>query len=228
MLKSVPPLRWHILTCKHRRYWFIIAIMKNLLLFLAPVFFFSCNNSKQRNSAKNNPVFIKQAVTIKVVPLGKATTQFVTETYAAMKQVLPQVVLLSKEEMPASAWYGPRKRYRADSLIHWLSSRANEKETYVGISMNDISTTKGDVFDYGVMGLGFCPGNACVASNYRLKNKKDFIKVVIHELGHTTGLPHCPNKTCYMRDAEGGDHTDKEKGFCDDCRKHLVDKGWNL
>lgn len=228
MLKWAPPLRWHILTCKHRRYWFIIAIMKNLLLFLAPVFFFSCNNSKQRNSAKNNPVFTKQAVTIKVVPLGKATTQFVTETYAAMKQVLPQVVLLSKEEMPLSSWYAPRKRYRADSLIHWLSSRAKENETFVGITMNDISTTKGDVFDYGVMGLGFCPGNACVASNYRLKNKKDFIKVVIHELGHTTGLPHCPNKTCYMRDAEGGDHTDKEKGFCEKCKQHLAVYGWKL
>ncbi|MGB3008377.1 MAG: matrixin family metalloprotease, partial [Chitinophagaceae bacterium] len=99
---------------------------------------------------------------------------------------------------------------------------------YVGITMNDISTTKGDVFDYGVMGLGFMPGHACVASNFRLREKKNFFKVAIHELGHTTGLPHCPDKTCYMRDAEGGDHTNLEKGFCPDCKKHLVNCGWNL
>jgi archaemetzincin len=84
------------------------------------------------------------------------------------------------------------------------------------------------VFDYGVMGLGFMPGKACVASNFRLRNKKNFFKVVIHELGHTTGLPHCPDKTCYMRDAEGGDHTSLENGFCGKCKKQLVEGGWKL
>lgn len=202
--------------------------MKYFFLSFSLFLFLSCHNKERRNSEANKPAPAKQAVTVKVVPIGKTTLQFISETHAAMKQVLPYVILLSKEEMPANAWYVPRKRYRADTLIHWLSSRAKENETYIGITMNDISTTKGSVFDYGVMGLGFCPGNACVASNYRLKNKKDFIKVVIHELGHTTGLPHCPYKTCYMRDAEGGDHTDKEKGFCNACKEHLVRNGWRL
>lgn len=202
--------------------------MKSFVFFLAIVSFVSCNNSEDKKPAKSKPVVVKQVTSIRVVPLGKTTPQFISETFAGMKQVLPEVVLLSKEEMPLSSWYAPRKRYRADTLIHWLSGRAKENETLVGITMNDISTTKGDVFDYGVMGLGFCPGNACVASNYRLKNKKDFIKVVVHELGHTTGLPHCPDKTCYMRDAEGGDHTDKEKGFCENCKEYLVTKGWKI
>ena len=61
-----------------------------------------------------------------------------------------------------------------------------------------------------------------------LLNKKDFIKVVVHELGHTTGLPHCPDKTCYMRDAKGGDHSDNEKGFCENCKRHLAGNGWKL
>lgn len=202
--------------------------MKHLLLFVAIVVVLSCHNKEQEKSVKKISAPAKQTVVIKVVPLGKTTPQFISETFAAMKLVLPDAILLSKEEMPAAAWYAPRKRYRADTLIHWLSSRAKENETFVGITMNDISTTKGDVFDYGVMGLGFCPGNACVASSFRLKKKTDFIKVVVHELGHTTGLPHCPDKTCYMRDAEGGDHSDKEKGFCESCKKHLLSNGWKL
>jgi archaemetzincin len=202
--------------------------MKHFLLFVALVIVLSCHNKEQEKSVKKITAPAKRTAAIKVVPLGKTTPQFISETFAAMKLVLPDAILLSKEEMPAAAWYAPRKRYRADTLIHWLSSQAKENETFVGITMGDISTTKGDVFDYGVMGLGFCPGNACVASSFRLKNKKDFIKVVVHELGHTTGLPHCPDKTCYMRDAEGGDHSDKEKGFCESCKKHLLSNGWKL
>ena len=76
------------------------------------------------------------------------------------------------------------------------------------------------------MGLGFQPGKACIASNFRLRDKKNFFKVALHELGHTTGLPHCPEKTCFMRDAEGGDPTGEESGFCTKCKNYLIKKGW--
>jgi len=141
---------------------------------------------------------------------------------------MDSVVLLQKEEMPDAAYYAPRKRYRADTLIHWMSSRAKDNEVYAGITMQDISTTKGDNPDYGVMGLGFKPGKACVASSFRLRDKKNFFKVLIHELGHTAGLPHCPEKTCFMRDAEGRDPTGEEKEFCTKCKSYLKEKGWKL
>ncbi len=98
----------------------------------------------------------------------------------------------------------------------------------MGITTVDISTTKGKYQDWGVMGLAYKPGNAGVASSYRLKNKSAFWKIVIHELGHTAGLPHCSVKSCFMRDAEGGDHTGEEKEFCSKCKKTLVNNGWLL
>jgi archaemetzincin len=55
-----------------------------------------------------------------------------------------------------------------------------------------------------------------------------FYKVAIHELGHTQGLPHCPNHSCYMRDVEGGNPTDEEDDFCFLCREYLVRHGWRL
>ena len=61
------------------------------------------------------------------------------------------------------------------------------------------------------------------------KNKTEqFYKVALHELGHTEGLPHCKNKTCLMRDAEGGNPLNEEKEFCISCKKYLKGKKWNI
>lgn len=55
-----------------------------------------------------------------------------------------------------------------------------------------------------------------------------FPKAYIHELGHTQGLPHCPIKNCFMRDAEGKDVLNEETGFCKSCKTVLIRHGWNL
>jgi archaemetzincin len=52
--------------------------------------------------------------------------------------------------------------------------------------------------------------------------------LAFHELGHTQGLPHCKNKTCFMRDAEGGNHLGEETGFCQFCAALLKSKGWQI
>jgi archaemetzincin len=103
--------------------------------------------------------------------------------------------------------------------------------TIIGLTTKDISTTKGKFKDWGIMGLANCPGTACVVSTFRLnKNKlsEQFYKVAIHELGHTSGLPHCKEKSCYLRDAEGGNPLDEEVAFCKRCTSHLKSKGWKL
>lgn len=148
--------------------------------------------------------------------------------FAELKRTHFNVIVLSREPLPAAAFYAPRNRYRADTIIQWLQRRASANETYIAVTNADISTTKGPYKDFGVMGLGYQPGKACVASAYRLKNKNNLYKVVIHELGHTAGLPHCPDKSCYLRDAKEGDPTAEEKAFCEQCSTYLKKKGWNL
>jgi archaemetzincin len=162
-------------------------------------------------------------------PLGNGINKvMIAKCYAQIKKYLPNTMLADRLMMPASTYYKPRNRYRADSLIKWMSARAKKNEVIMGITTVDISATKGKHKDWGVMGLAYRPGNAGVASSYRLKNKSAFWKIVIHELGHTAGLPHCPVKTCFMRDAEGGDHTGEEKEFCGKCKKTLEKNGWLL
>lgn len=98
-------------------------------------------------------------------------------------------------------------------------------ETVVGLTQKDISTGNPD---WGIFGLGYQPGNACIISVYRLRGssyqqyEERFIKVLLHELGHNSGLPHCSyNEECLMNDAKGTMATvDKEKKWlCDNCRK---------
>lgn len=83
--------------------------------------------------------------------------------------------------------------------------------------------------DFGIMGLAYCPGKSCVVSGYRLKHQNydihfgRFKKVVIHELGHNFGLPHCPDKKCVMTDAVESIKTiDNAKlELCLSCRKKI-------
>ncbi|MBW8683849.1 zinc-dependent metalloprotease family protein [Chitinophaga rhizophila] len=183
---------------------------------------FACKDAGTRSRP------IQATIRVKILPLGRVKDIQIKESYEGIRKIYPQTEVLPARDMPAFTYYEPRNRNRADSLIRWMSSMAARNEIYVGITMQDISATKGKLADYGIMGLGYCPGSACIVSSYRLKNKQNFFKLVIHELGHNMGLSHCPVLTCYMRDAKGGDPTDEEKGFCPKCSAFLRKKGWNL
>ena len=124
----------------------------------------------------------------------------------------------------------PRNRYRADSTIKWLKQiKPDSARTIVGITNEDVSVNKGAHKDYGVMGLGYKPGKACVVSTFRLRktasSRKHFqqrlFKVVVHEMGHNFGLDHCPDETCIMVDAEGQMKLDQEKDLCSSCKQKL-------
>jgi len=151
--------------------------------------------------------------------------------YQELKKFYTAIEVKSPIALPRAAYYAPRNRYKADSLIHFLKGHTAGNNVTIGITNKDISTTKGPHADFGIMGLAYRPGKACVVSSYRLTkgNKpEEFFKVAIHELGHTQGLPHCPVTTCFMRDAAGGNPLREEKGFCEKCKAVLVSKGWKL
>ena len=186
--------------------------------------FISCTNARKENEVKKSKVIVIQ-------PLGNFKADQAKNVLVQIKEINPDVVLRSAISFPENSYYKPRNRYRADSIIRFLSNTIGKDSVIVGLSNRDISTTKNGIKDWGVMGLGYRPGKSCVVSDFRMESKnrnQQFYKVVLHELGHTEGLSHCETKTCLMRDAEGGNHLDEEKDFCEYCKSFLVKKGWNL
>ncbi len=189
--------------------------------------FISCSE-KKRNETKK--ITHTKAIII-LQPLHSFSTKTLLYLKDSIEQFYPvKVVIAPVKEFPSNVYYQPRNRYRADSTIKWLKQIVPDSvRLIVGITDKDISTSKGLYKDYGVMGLGYHPGKACVVSTVRLRKsavsaqqlQQRIFKVVVHEMGHNFGLPHCPDQSCIMVDAEGKMKLDDEKGLCADCKRKI-------
>ena len=169
----------------------------------------------------------KQGIVILIQPFKDIQPEAVAKVAEGIKKIYPKVKVLDAIDFPENTYYKERNRYRADSIIKFLSNKTKEGFITIGLTSKDISATRGKIKDFGIMGLGYRPGKACVASKFRLSKEnsdEQFYKIAIHELGHTQGLPHCPEKMCFMRDAEGKNPTNEETDFCKKCKTFLINK----
>jgi archaemetzincin len=176
-----------------------------------------------------------------VQPLGNCSdqTQGVREVVTALRAFYAiDVRVLDCQELPKAAYYPPRRRYRAERLLAYLNQRMPKNGWRIlGLTAADISTTKDNYPDWGVMGLGELPGTATVISSFRCRKKardeahavERLAKVAVHEIGHTLGLPHCPTRGCLMEDAMGKvTTTDRELDFCPRCRAQAKQAGFTI
>ncbi len=92
---------------------------------------------------------------------------------------------------------------------------AGELKFVFGLAMEDVclvSTTRLDPRFYGEEDM----------EKARSLFVERVIKEVVHELGHTMGLPHCDNEKCVMVFSNSVKDVDsKDKGFCKNCAKVL-------
>jgi archaemetzincin len=170
-----------------------------------------------------------------VQPLGpgsSARAEVVGSALTAFYDV--DVVVADTEALPKAAYYAPRSRYRAEKLLEHLTTLHADALRVLGITEVDISTTKGNVFDWGILGLASIDGHACVLSSFRCRRSardarhatERLGKTAVHELGHTFGLEHCATSGCLMRDGGGTVlTTDGERDLCAACRGKLRQRG---
>jgi archaemetzincin len=193
------------------------------------------NNSENHHESKSidqTSQLQNKKIKIVIQPFEDFPISFTKCIANELKAMYAGVVVIRKPILfPIHTLNQTQTRYRADSLIRYLSSNTTDGFLTIGLTQKDMSTTKGTNKDWGVFGLGYCPGRSCIASSYRLKGEnklEKLFKVAIHELGHTQGLKHCQIKTCLMRDAKGKDNLNDEKEFCFKCKTFLKKSGWEL
>jgi len=165
-------------------------------------------------------------------PGSQAVERALSAFYDLEIRVLPCLAL------PKTTYYQPRHRYRAERILEFLDTRIPaDGWRILGLTAADISTSKGQYADWGVLGLGEMPGKASVISSFRCKKKARnpqhavvrLAKVAVHEVGHNLGLPHCPNRGCLMEDADGKVATvDREHDFCATCRQIAARAGYPI
>lgn len=116
-----------------------------------------------------------------------------------------------------------KTRYRASKILDQQQDMVKQPgDVVIGLTDKDISTSVHGYEDWGILGLSYLNKSNCVISTYRVKDKSQFWKVVLHEFGHGfLGLPHCPNNdsSCFMVDANGKPNLTPERHFCDSCSK---------
>jgi archaemetzincin len=170
---------------------------------------------------------------VEVKPIGVAPGEAEVSAVVSAIQAFyaVRVAVLPPSPLPRSAYYPPRGRYRAERLLDFLVGQGQKGARVVlGLTTADISTTKGQYSDWGVMGLATLDGKSAVLSSFRCKRgarnaahaRERFAKTAVHELGHSFGLEHCPTRGCLMHDGEGSVlTTDTETDFCETTRERL-------
>ena len=178
---------------------------------------------------------------IGVQPLGSVPQVEVDSVASAIEKMYGfEVQILDRKELPEMAYTEIRyPRYRADSLVKWLTQENPDTiDIIIGLTHKDISITKYDeetkqikepeymYKDFGIFGLGQVKGTACIVSSNRLHKNvsnatfyKRLMRITCHEVGHVLGLKHCPEPNCLMNDANESIRTiDKSTGvLCEEC-----------
>lgn len=170
-------------------------------------------------------------LSIGVQPLGPYPQKEMRalKSYLEVEYAPAKVTILQVKEIPQSAWYAPRSRYRADSILNWTYTQDySGYDKILAVTNKDISVTKGKHVDWGVIGLAYIGGKPAIVSMHRLQKKgvsyqltlARYLKSCKHELGHTLGLGHCSSEGCVMKSYEGNlQNTDKSDGsFCRSCQ----------
>ncbi|HEY2410549.1 MAG TPA: hypothetical protein VGI10_31315 [Polyangiaceae bacterium] len=173
---------------------------------------------------------------VHLIPLGTISPETVEQTARGLREHAPVTVAIeARQPLPASAESSEKKRYRAERILGWLPRLAIGPGKLLAVTDVDIVTRKGQAPNWGILGLGAIDGRACLLSTFRMKRawekggapealvRQRLWKTSVHELGHTLGLEHCPNRGCIMEDGHGTVRTsDRESALCPSCARRFA------
>jgi archaemetzincin len=131
---------------------------------------------------------------------------------------------------PSFAYDASRGQYLAAALLARLHGCARPETVVLGVASVDLFLP---VLTF-VFGEAEMPGRAAVFSIHRLREEfyglppdagllaARAVKEMLHELGHTFGLAHCPDYACAMKSSHSVEAVDiKGDVLCRACREKL-------
>ena len=214
------------------------------IVFLLGLLLNSCGSKTDSESRLTHKSGESSKLVVYIQPFGNVNPGYLTFVKNSLQNDFSSVKILPKMNLPQKAFVPIRRRYDANKMLWFLEDlyikRKYSKEIFlVGVTeavlcqnRTNPKKWKGENGfgspDFRIMGLGYRPESSNTlpskkvnvnSTNVLKSNKKEqLVKLIQHELGHNFGLPHCPNKSCIMRDAEGGNHFDEMTGFCKKCK----------
>ena len=159
-----------------------------------------------------------------LLPIGDVDDDVLSHL-ASELSVFGDVEILPGVGVPESAYRPHRGQYLASDLKELTASYPHDK--VLGIASVDIYE---DPLMF-VFGLADIRGKSAIISLNRLKGDAEILmqraaKEAFHELGHTFGLRHCPNRICVMTFSNSLADTDsKGKDYCHFCTLRLRTAG---
>jgi archaemetzincin len=146
---------------------------------------------------------------------------------------LPVRILPSKS-LPGHTYHGERNQHYSTQLLEYLLGCEDHCEPFrvLGITAVDLYIP---IFTF-VFGEAQLDGKTAIISTFRPRGEPGgvktpravlldrLLKLSLHELGHTFGLPHCRREGCLMKFAANLEQLDRHKlEFCEYCRILLAD-----
>jgi archaemetzincin len=169
-------------------------------------------------------------MSLELVRVGAVPPAMMRETAKLLEPLLGWAVSLPSEAVDgAPALDASRRQYSAAKMLDLLlASAPPEGVKRVGITPLDLFLP---VFThlYGYAQLG---GQAAVVSTFRIRPEEGLppglllertAKEVLHELGHTMGLVHCPAPWCSMHPSRWPEEIDlRDMAYCPPCANVVV------
>ncbi len=165
---------------------------------------------------------------VELMRVGILPPTLMGELCGRLARALPCPVAVSDRFVePAPAYDPARQQYLASGLLEMLLAPCPHGGTKrIGVSHVDLFLP---VFTH-LFGYALLGGDAGVVSLFRLRpefsgDEPDpatlmdrLVKEVLHELGHTLGLRHCPVPWCAMNPSRLPEEVDlKDESYCEPC-----------